>query len=297
MPNGEVLRLLKMRSVEAEDRLDHGQMPLVGDKQVALLPRAPQAEEPLRQLDGLELVYQYTGKSDWTVGAGPIRMRQGDLLLLGTQVPRRMYKVGTEDVLAHFLVSMDFLQGLLKTAANPSPQREFMLNCLLGAWGGQGCLHFQVAEDIPIQNLVENLLAALLATPCQTSVSRMTMTLLLAQLFTRSDTIPWRRQDRVVWEILTYIEENYAQGSLTQLSKQMGRDVSFLSRELHRRMGKTYTDLVQEQRMYHAAKLLRETDMRVNDIARQVGYENISYFHRLFYAAYNTTPGHYRNGR
>ena len=58
--------------------------------------------------------------------------------------------------------------------------------------------------------------------------------------------------------------------------------------------GKNFTDLVQEKRMSQAAWLLTNTSQNVSDIAIAVGYENISYFHRLFAARYGKSPRLYR---
>ena len=54
---------------------------------------------------------------------------------------------------------------------------------------------------------------------------------------------------------------------------------------------------VQEKRLAQAAFLLRNTDRNVADISVAVGYENISYFHRIFSAAYGKSPKHYRDER
>ena len=60
--------------------------------------------------------------------------------------------------------------------------------------------------------------------------------------------------------------------------------------------GKTYTQIVQEKRLAQAAFLLKNTKRNVTDISVAVGYENISYFHRIFAAAYGKSPKHYRDG-
>ena len=41
--------------------------------------------------------------------------------------------------------------------------------------------------------------------------------------------------------------------------------------------------------------LLRNTEKKVDDIARSVGYENISYFHRLFAGHFGMSPKKYRD--
>ena len=71
-------------------------------------------------------------------------------------------------------------------------------------------------------------------------------------------------------------------------------DTCWLSREIKRHTGKTYTDLVQDKRLSQAAYLLTYTAMPVIDIGPAVGYENISYFHRIFQKKYGMTPRTYR---
>ena len=71
-------------------------------------------------------------------------------------------------------------------------------------------------------------------------------------------------------------------------------DLYWLSREIRRQTGKTYTRLVQEKRLAQATFLLRNTDRNVDDIANAVGYENLGYFHRIFRDSYGCSPREYR---
>ena len=68
-----------------------------------------------------------------------------------------------------------------------------------------------------------------------------------------------------------------------------------LSRLIRQKTGKNYTELLQEKRLSQAAWLLRNTDKNVDEIANAVGYENLSYFHRLFAARYCLSPKKYRD--
>ena len=61
-----------------------------------------------------------------------------------------------------------------------------------------------------------------------------------------------------------------------------------------RKTGKTYTQLVQDKRLAQAAFLLKNTDSNVDAIGHAVGYENLSYFHRIFCNVYGRSPRQYR---
>ena len=126
-------------------------------------------------------------------------------------------------------------------------------------------------------------------------VSQMTLALLLLQMVGHTDTLAAEdREQSAIWLVLNYIEVNYATGSLTKAAEAFHYDICWLSREIKRKTGKNYTQLVQEKRLAQAACLLKNTDRNVTDISAAVGYENTSYFHRLFMAAYGKTPKEYR---
>ena len=58
--------------------------------------------------------------------------------------------------------------------------------------------------------------------------------------------------------------------------------------------GHSLTELLWRRRMEKAAQLLRDTDMPILAVSQSVGYENSSYFYRLFQQRYGTPPKEYR---
>ena len=175
--------------------------------------------------------------------------------------------------------------------------RRFLVDCLCGQDTGLGYLHFRVADVKPVQNLIENLLWVIMQeTPHKRKTSQMTMALLFLQLTGCTETLDsGDREEAAVLKVLRYVEANYITGSLTDAAQLLHYDLCWLSREIKRKTGKTYTQLVQEMRLAQAAFLLRNTDRNVADISLAVGYENISYFHRIFTATYHKSPKHYRD--
>ena len=81
---------------------------------------------------------------------------------------------------------------------------------------------------------------------------------------------------------------------MSELAGQLHYDLYTLSREIKRKTGKNFTQLVQEKRLAQAAFLLKNTDRNVDDIAHAVGYENMGYFHRIFKEAFGASPRNYR---
>ena len=272
---------------------------LAAGKLITVRPHTRFIDFPEHKHDYVEVIYMCSGESTHIVNGREVHLAQGELLFLSQSATHEVRKTSELDVAVNFIVLPDFFSTSLSfIGEEETPIRRFLVDCLCGQDTGPGFLHFRVSDIVPIQNLVENLLWILLnETPNRRRMSQMTMTLLLMQLLGHTEALVSEDQDEAVWQALRYVEANYTRGSLSELADGLHYDLSWLSREIKRKTGKTYTQIVQEKRLAQAAFLLKNTDRNVADIAVAVGYENISYFHRIFYAVYGKSPKHYRDGK
>ena len=270
---------------------------LASGKLITIRPHTRFIHFPEHTHDYVEVIYMCSGETTHIVNGKEIKLEQGDLLFLNQSATHEVCRAGEGDIAVNFIVLPEFFSAPLSMIGEEeTPLRKFLIDCLCGRNSGAGYLYFDVSEVKPIQNLLENLLWILISdTPSKRKMSQMTMALLFMQLLGHTETLSTDDQgDAVVWQVLRYVESHYVDGSFAELTQQLHYDDSWLSREIKRKTGKTYTQLVQEKRLAQAAFLLRNTDRNVSDIAVAVGYENISYFHRIFADAYGKSPKHYR---
>ena len=266
-------------------------------KQITVRPHTRFVHFPEHTHDYVEIVYMCRGKTTHVVNDTRIVLSEGELLLMGQNTRQEILPAGEGDIAVNFIVQPEFFGGTLDfLGSEETPLRDFIVRCLCGD-NPSGYLHFKVADVKPVQNLVENLLWTLISdTPNRRSINQLTMGLLFVQLLNHTDklTIGNKEQDTIVW-VLRYIEEHFADGSLTEIADILHYDVTWLCREIKRRTGKTYTQLLQEKRLSQAAWLLRNTNQKVADIGISVGYENLSYFHRIFAQHFGISPKAYRD--
>ena len=273
---------------------------LASGKLITIRPHTRFIHFPEHTHDYVEVIYMCCGETTHIVNGKQIRLEQGDLLFLNQSATHEVCRAGQQDVAVNFIVLPEFFSAPLSMIGEEeTPLRKFLVDCLCAQNSGTGYLYFDVSEVKPIQNLLENLLWILIQeTPAKRKISQMTMALLFMQLLGYTETLNTDDQeDAVVWQVLRYVESSYVHGSFGELAERLHYDASWLSREIKRKTGKTYTQLVQEKRLAQAAFLLRNTDRNVSDIAYAVGYENISYFHRIFADSYGKSPKHYRDAR
>lgn len=273
-----------------------GEKLLEKGKLIAIRPHTRFIAFPEHTHDYVEMVYMCRGETRHTVNGNAITLHQGELLMLGQNAHQSIEAAGERDIAVNFIVRPAFFSGTLPfLGEEETPLRRFVVSCLTGE-NEAGYLLFHVAELLPVQNLIENLLYTLLEdTPNKRGILQMTMGLLFAQLMNHTEALQFETQEQnAVISVLRYLEENYRDGSLTEIAGRLHYELPSLSRLIRQKTGKNYTELLQEKRLSQAAWLLRNTGKNVDEIANAVGYENLSYFHRLFAARYGLSPKKYR---
>ncbi len=103
-----------------------------------------------------------------------------------------------------------------------------------------------------------------------------------------------RREERLQKEIEDYLDEHLGDAQLASLASRLGYAKVYTGELVQRVMGSSFSALLQDKRCAVAAKLLRESDLCVEEIIARVGYRNESFFRMLFKQRYGTSPYRYR---
>lgn len=98
--------------------------------------------------------------------------------------------------------------------------------------------------------------------------------------------------------LLIYIKDNFATPlTLENAADFCGYSTSYFMKFFKSFTGVTFVSYLNSFRMKEAAKLLRDSDYNILEIAERCGIENYSYFIRLFKKQYHITPHQYRKNR
>lgn len=105
------------------------------------------------------------------------------------------------------------------------------------------------------------------------------------------------KHDQVIAKINRKIDSEYDDSgfSLDLLADSIGISNAYMCRIYKQYTGNTIIDILVEKRMEKARELLKNTDLPVNEVAERVGYNNPSYFYRVFKKSNGITPNEYRN--
>lgn len=290
-PESDIYTSRKADMVDAAKLLERGRL-------ITVRPSTRFAYFPPHRHNYIEVVYMCQGFTHHVVDGTDIILREGELLFLSQKARQELFPAGQEDIAVNFIVLPQFFdEGLRMLGETESPLRAFLLDALQGR-GKTSYLHFKVADILPIQNLLENLIWSLWNHETnQRAINQISMGLLFLNLVNYSDRIRFESGDgksNLQLAILNYVEDHYADGKLADLAESLGYDFFWLSREIKRLTGRNYTQLIQAKRLQQAAYLLTQTSMPVDEIGLKIGYENKSYFYRLFQKELGETPRAYR---
>ena len=292
--DGSIDRDLYMRS--AQDVIN-GEKLLAPGKLITVRPHTRFVRFPEHTHDYVEMVYMVSGETTHIINGNRLCLQKGELLILGQSAIQEILPAGEGDIAVNFIVRPEFFSGTLPYLGDEeTPLRDFIVRVLCGD-RGISHLYFRVADILPVQNLMENLLWTLINDiPNKRGINQMTMGLLFAQILNFTDRIsfPSKEQNTLMY-VLRYVEERYRDGSLQEIAQELHYEFTWLSRLIKKWTGKTYTQLMQEKRLSQAGWLLKNTDRNVEEIALAVGYENVSYFHRIFAERYGVSPKKYRD--
>lgn len=102
----------------------------------------------------------------------------------------------------------------------------------------------------------------------------------------------------IMFKITEYIKQNLAEKlTIEQAAAHVYMSKSHLSRILRREMGCTFTEYVNRLRVERSKLSLISGRMSLAEIAVSVGFEDQSYFTRIFKKVTGVTPGKYREQR
>ena len=106
------------------------------------------------------------------------------------------------------------------------------------------------------------------------------------------------KHHNVIYQTTAYIKENLAEKlTLEDAAEHVSLSKSYFCRILKDELGYTFTEYVNHLRVERAKLYLRDNTMSIADIAYAVGFDDQSYFTRIFKKLTNVSPGQYRKSK
>lgn len=152
-------------------------------------------------------------------------------------------------------------------------------------------IHLHFDDSCSIRTLLEMMVMEY-ANPqedTQAILQPMVLTLLMmARQYKRS--IPVSTNERLSDKIVRYMGEHSDVVTLKDIAKHFSYHPNYISTLLHKEIGKSFSEILLEQRMDRAVSLLKGTNLSIEEIAAILGYSNSSNFYKAFREYYHQSP-------
>jgi AraC-like DNA-binding protein/mannose-6-phosphate isomerase-like protein (cupin superfamily) len=266
------------------------------DKMIMIRKHTRFIDFPKHKHDYIEINYVYNGSLTQKVGNEIITLQKGELLFLNQHIEHEINACAKEDIILNFIIQPSYFEHIFTHLAPNHIISEFLINSVYNNNQNGQFLYFTVSEVDEIQDIIKKLISEIMFPSfLSDSTSKLYMGLLLLNLIKHSDKIKLTQskdntQPYIIIETLRYIDEHYKTATLFELAEKLHQQHYSLSKYIKKVTTLNFKDLLQEKRLEKAKQLLENTDFPVTMIAEQVGYDNISYFYRIFKTKYGRTP-------
>lgn len=286
--------------IDESSNIVDGDKLIFNDQQLAVRKHARFMNYPKHKHNYIELIYVYSGISTHIIGEKKITIKKDELLLLNQKIEHAVEYCGENDILFNFIVKPDFLEFLCMMVKNENAVLNFIFEALYSYKNAGEYLMFKPKNGQLIRLYIESIITKLYEPQLNNELElKLLVGLLLCELMNHPEDIEAGQSnnpDKLITSlILKYIVGHYREGTLNELASQVHIPNYQLCKIIKQNTGKTFTELIQNERIKTAAKLLRTTAIPIADIITEVGYENTTYFYQLFKKIYYQTPREYRS--
>ena len=290
----------KERYTNRRDFVVDSRLLLEKGRLIEIRPHTRFAYFPKHRHNYVEMVYMCAGTTTHIInGSNELVLKEGDLLFLNQNVYHEILPAGEEDLAVNFIILPEFFDRPISMVERENILRDFLISTLAGDTAMNDYLYIRTRGIVPVENLLENMIWTILGRhPMMDTINQTSMGLLLMNLSKFADQIgrsdPQHEEQSLMFSVLDYIEHHYQNGTLAEISELSHLPTYQVSRMLKKRTGKNFKELLQLRRLQQAAYLLQNTTLSIDKIIVHIGYENSSYFYRVFREKYGCSPSEYR---
>jgi AraC-like DNA-binding protein len=245
------------------------------------------------QHDYTTLIYILSGSCIYNISGTPYNVKKGSVVICNPGVYHEKRMIPGQDILEfHVGINNLLLEGLPKNHLIPEDIPP-VINPVKYELDFTRCCNEILLEQeksepgrgLMLKSLVMKLIA-----------------ILLKEIYTgesvqENSQVNFESSDRtnIVNTIISYLNDNYMKDiSLDKISKNMYLSPAYISKVFKEEIGESPINYLIKVRLSKAYEMLKEGNLPIKAIAKNVGYDDAYYFSKLFKKYYSTPPSKYK---
>lgn len=254
---------------------------------------------PLHWHEEMELVYIKKGQGMVNVDLTPVQVSAGDLVII---LPGHLHAIQSWKQETMEYENIIFQVSLLLSPHEDLCSHDFLDPLLLGTLSVPTCVtpalkHYRELVSC-IDQADEICKTFPPAYPFAIKSCLFQFFYLLFAHHSRRASLPSAGTQRSLdktKQTVKYIEEHYREKiSVADIASFLNISASHFMKYFKKTMGSSFVAYLNDYRLTMASRLLVTSSDPILEVAQETGFDNLSYFNRLFKEKYKTTPSRYR---
>lgn len=261
-------------------------------------PPSPNDRYFLHDHSFFELAYVYRGKFHNVVQDEVTIYEQGDFILMAPSAVHATYVTNLSDYLFNLLLTEDQIMDIINIPLIKNGWiRKFVFGNYYNMRNVPDTLFFHTNDDPFVRNIMETIMLELIneqpnylqAACCGTS-----MLFTVLERFLQNTENIFYQGNQQMDEIFLYIRKHFLTLTLSDLAEHFSYSTSYISHQIKKETGLTFSETILQLKLKQACVYLRDSTMRLYEIAEKCGFYDVSNFCKRFKSMYGITPSEYR---
>lgn len=252
--------------------------------------------------DYIELIYVYKGLIKQKVNGIQVDINEGEICILDLNVTHSIEPAGENDIGINIIMTSDFFDSMFMSFLSENDiMSHFIIKTLYHKKEYKEHLLIKSSKNEFIQVIMKRLLIEYYEKKVSYDTAIHAYIILLFTEFLRDykekmgDSREKDLNREIINEVKKYLYINYREADLKTTAEHFHFNSDYFSKLLKGGIGISFTDILQDIKLKESALLIKNSDLNISEIMDKIGYNNLSYFYKLFKKKYGLTPIEYRN--
>jgi AraC-like DNA-binding protein/mannose-6-phosphate isomerase-like protein (cupin superfamily) len=248
--------------------------------------------------DFIEFIYAAGGECEMIIGGEDMNVSEGDLFLLAPGINHRARAYSDDGVVIYIMVRRStFQRSFISLLRGTDLLADFFSHTISGH-SAYSHLLFPTEGDERLRGWIFGMYDEAQRKDAYSDRMLNTqfewMCLHIMRNHIKRMDIYGDVKDIKTAKLLWYIADHMEDVRLSEMAKEFGYSTGYLCRLIKKLTGANFSDLTRRARLDRACDLLKNSNIGIAEIAREVGYCDTSNFYKAFNRCYGMTPAKYR---
>lgn len=257
---------------------------------------------PFYTYNCINLNYIYSGQCTYYIDDKEVVLKKGDICIFDRGTVRTKMVTGYNDIIINIILREDYFKNTIQIMQSQNLLAQFVAKTLETNTSHDNYIIFYSSKNEKIPELFNEILFEYYEKKNYASqVIQSYLSIIMIELlrsyqdnnnlglvqFSNSNSSQ-------ILQMIAFIENNYVQCTLEDLSKEFGYHEKYICSLLKKQYNKTFKQIQTEYRIKYASRYLIHSDLTIQEISQKVGFNNLNQFYKIFDKFYHTTPSKYR---